>query len=147
MQTSFPASIIFVIIATGLFGSSMFSLTEVTVQRAAAMGRRIFVPPVVRGNVTTPGLSPTPSPISSTTPIPIPTEPAADGAAYKAEVIRLINEERVSKGCPVAVPNELLATGAQAWTERMVETLEYQHSPVSNHRVNGGGLHFGASPY
>ncbi len=36
MQTSFPASIIFVIIATGLFGSSMFSLTEVTAQRAAA---------------------------------------------------------------------------------------------------------------
>ncbi len=82
-------------------------------------------------------VSPPSLPIATPTPPPIPSEPEVNVAAYKAKVIRLINDYRGSKGCPAAVPNAQLATGAQAWTEHLVVTLAYQHSPMAYYNQFG----------
>ena len=67
-----------------------------------------------------------PTPISTPAPLPTP-QPTQD---QRPLVIQLVNEYRVANGCPAATTDAALATGAQAWSDRMVATNTVGHSPM-----------------
>jgi uncharacterized protein YkwD len=137
MTSRSPATIL-ALLAALLIGLSSRA-PSTTAQPLPALTQHSVVPLVTSsGHAVTPEptATATPQPTAPVTPQPTatatpePTAPPVDEAAYTAEVIRVINDDRVSHGCPATVPNDMLATGAQTWTQYMVDTLTYQHAPM-----------------
>lgn len=148
MNTSTTAYMTLRIAVLIVIVSSLLELTHVSARQQVQteLTNHVYIPFVTQGNSAqippatpspTPSTEPFPSPTPFPTPSPIPTEPPVDVAAYKAEVIRLINDYRVAHNCPAAIHNQMLENGAQAWDQHMVDTLEYQHSPMGWYKEFG----------
>src|SRR5690606_16377235 len=57
-----------------------------------------------------------------------PPAPTPDPASYAAEMVELVNQARVARGCPAAVVSPTLMRAAQEWSATMASTGNYTHS-------------------
>jgi uncharacterized protein YkwD len=86
----------------------------------------VYLPLVACANCTGSRQVVTPTPVTPTPVTPTPA-PGADAA----EVIRLVNIERVKVGCPEVVAEPQLIAATQAWAEYMQANSYYHHATAS----------------
>jgi uncharacterized protein YkwD len=67
-------------------------------------------------------------PPTSTAPIPSPTESPTGDAAFEAEVVSIVNQERAKAGCPAATVDDRLTAAARAHSADMAARDYFSHT-------------------
>ena len=90
--------------------------------------------PGATATATPPPSTPTPpqpspsAPPTSTAPSPSPTESPTGNAAFEAEVVTIVNQERAKVGCPAVTVDDRLTAAARAHSADMAARNYFSHT-------------------